>query len=101
MVIKFLFLLSFTQGKDYDSFIKEIGQFFTELIFVKYNNKYLKAENVENLMTSAKKYDFEARSFDNLNDAYDYVYKKENTDLILITGSLYLASNYRDMLTKK
>ena len=93
-------ILSFTHEKDYDSFIQEIGPFFTELIFVEFKNNYKKPEKVENLLNCAKKYDFACTSFANIKEAYDYVLSKENADLILVTGSMYLASNFRDMLTK-
>ncbi len=93
-------IMAFTKGKDYDSFIKEIGSYFTEIIFVKYNNEYKKSEELENLIDIAKKYEYNAISFTSLEDAYNYVLGKNNVDLLLITGSLYLASNFRDMLTK-
>lgn len=94
-------ILGFAENKDYDSFIKEIGSYFNELIFVQFNNEYKKPENISNLLEVAKKYDYPAVSFDTLKDAYNYVLEKENSDLVLVTGSLYLASNFRDMLTKE
>lgn len=93
-------IMAFTKDKDYNNFIKEIGSYFTEIIFVKYNNDYKQPEEVENLLESAKKYEFTATSFKSLEEAYKYVLDKNNVDLLLITGSLYLASNFRDMLTK-
>ena len=93
-------IMSFTKGKDYDDFIKEIGSYFAQIIFVKYDNDYKHAEELENLIESAKKHQCNAISFTSLTDAYNYILKKNNVDLLLITGSLYLASNFRDMLTK-
>ncbi len=92
-------ILGFTKNKNYDEFIKEIGPYFDELIFVKHNNEYRKSEEVSVLLECAKKYDLPACSFNDLNEAYEYVKSKENADLILVTGSLYLASDFRDMLT--
>lgn len=94
-------IIGFAENKDYDAFIKEIGPYFNELIFVQFKNEYKKPENIANLLESAKKYDFVALSFDTLDKAYKYVLDKENVDLLLVTGSLYLASNFRDMLTKE
>lgn len=93
-------ILAFTKDKDYDPFIEQIGSYFTELIFVQFENDYKKPEELDKLLESAKKYNYPAISFDNLSDAYNYVLNKDNVDLLLVTGSLYLASNYRDMLTK-
>jgi len=36
-----------------------------------------------------------------VKEANQYLLNKENVDLILITGSLYLASEYRNMLTEE
>ena len=93
-------IISFTKGKDYKEFLKEIGSYFTEIIFVKYINDYKHSEDTNNLLKCAKELEINAISFDTLNDAYSYVLSKNNVDLLLITGSLYLASNFRDMLTK-
>ena len=94
-------ILAFTKDKDYDSFIQEIGSSFEELIFVKFKNEYKKSEDTENLLKCAEKYGFCAKAFETIKEAYDYALSKENVDLILVTGSLYLASNFRDMLTKE
>lgn len=94
-------IMSFTEGKDYTSFINEISSFFQEIIFVKYNNKYKSSVDEKELAILAKKLNINATSFSSLKDAYNYLLNKENTDLILITGSLYLASEYRNMLTEE
>lgn len=93
-------IMSFTKDKDYESFIKQIGSNFTEIIFVQFQNEYKKPEDLEKLLICANKYNYPATSFRTLTEAYQYIIKKDNVDLLLITGSLYLASNYRDMLTK-
>lgn len=94
-------IMSFTEGKDYTSFINEISSFFQEIVFVKYNNKYKSSVDEKELAILAKKLNINATSFSSLKDAYNYLLNKENTDLILITGSLYLASEYRNMLTEE
>ena len=94
-------IIGFAENKDYDSFIQEIGSYFNELIFVQFQNEYKKPEKTSNLLECAKKYEYCAVSFDTLEEAYKYVQEKENVDLTLVTGSLYLASNFRDMLTKE
>ena len=93
-------IMGFTQGKNYEDFLKEIQSSFTEIVFVKYNNEYKKGEDTQKLLDLAKKLEINAIAFDSLQEAYDYVSAKENVDIIVITGSLYLASNYRDMLTR-
>jgi len=94
-------IMSFTQGKDYESFINEISSYFQEILFVEYNNTYKDSVDNKKLISMSKKLNINATSFSSLKDAYDYLIKKENTDLILITGSLYLASEYRNMLTEE
>lgn len=94
-------IMSFTEGKDYTSFINEISSFFQEIVFVKYSNKYKSSVDEKELAILAKKLNINATSFFSLKDAYNYLLNKENTDLILITGSLYLASEYRNMLTEE
>lgn len=93
-------IMGFTQGKNYEDFLKEIQSSFTEIVFVKYNNEYKKGEDTQKLLDLAKKLEINAIAFDSLQEAYNYVSAKENVDIIVITGSLYLASNYRDMLTR-
>lgn len=90
-------IMSFTKNKDYTSFLKEIGPFFQEIIFVKYDNEYKQAENVDNLLKSASNLEINAISFNTLKEAKEYIYSKKDADLILITGSLYLASEYRKL----
>lgn len=94
-------IMSFTEGKDYTGFINEISSFFQEIVFVKYSNKYKSSVDEKELAILAKKLNINATSFSSLKDAYNYLLNKENTDLILITGSLYLASEYRNMLTEE
>lgn len=94
-------IMGFTQGKDFEGFLSEVGTFFSEIAFVKYNNDYKKPEELDTLTKVAEKLNIQCVTFDSLDKAYDYFKSKENVDLILITGSLYLASNYRDMLTTK
>lgn len=94
-------IISFSQGKDYTSFIKEIGSYFQELIFVEYKNNYRKAEPVANLINLANEMGYNAKSFNTINEAYKYVKEQTNADLILVTGSLYLASDFRNMLTEE
>lgn len=94
-------IMSFTEGKDYTNFISEIASYFQEIIFVEYNNYYKDSVSTKKLISIADKLNINATSFDSLKDAYNYLTKKENTDLILITGSLYLASEYRNMLTEE
>lgn len=94
-------IMSFTKGKDYTSFIKEIGTFFQEIIFVKYTNEYKEAEDTKELLKVANELGIEAKAFDTINEANTYLLKKENTDLILITGSLYLASEYKNCILKE
>ena len=94
-------IISLTKGKDYKSFINEIGQYFQEIVFVKYDNQYKHAEDPETLVSIAKELGLNATSCDSLEESIDYLNKKENTDLILITGSLYLASEYRNLAIKK
>ena len=94
-------IISLTKGKDYKSFLNEIGQYFQEIVFVKYDNQYKHAENPETLVSIAKELGLNATSCNSLQESIDYLNKKENTDLILITGSLYLASEYRNLAIKK
>lgn len=94
-------IMSFTEGKDYTKFINEISSFFQEIVFVKYSNKYKNSVDEKELAMLAKKSNINATSFSSLKEAYNYLLNKENTDLILITGSLYLASEYRNMLTEE
>lgn len=94
-------IMSFTKGKNCKDFIKEISPFFQEIVFVKYNNEYKDSMNTENLLEISNDLSINAKTFDSLKDAYNYLVEKENTDLILITGSLYLASEYRNMLTEE
>ena len=44
---------------------------------------------------------YNAKSFNTINEAYKYVKEQTNADLILVTGSLYLASDFRNMLTEE
>lgn len=94
-------IMSFTEGKNYESFINEISSYFQEILFVEYNNTYKDSVDSKKLISISKKLNINAQSFSSLKDAYNYLIKKENTDLILITGSLYLASEYRNMLTEE
>jgi dihydrofolate synthase/folylpolyglutamate synthase len=94
-------IMSFTKGKDYESFLKEIGSFFQEIVFVQYKNEYKHSEDIENLLKVAKDLQCNVTSFNSLKDANNYLINKENVDLILVTGSLYLASDYRNMLTEE
>ena len=94
-------IMSFTEGKDYSKFIEEIGSYFQELIFVEYKNKYKKAENIKNLEKVASKLGIKSKLFDSITKAYEYVKSQENSDLLLVTGSLYLASDFRNMLTEE
>ncbi len=94
-------IMAFTKGKDYTSFLNEVGPSFQEIVFVEYKNEYKDSESLENLLKKAEELQLNAKAFDSLKDAYNYLLNKENTDLILITGSLYLASNYRNMLTEE
>lgn len=94
-------IMSFTKGKNCKDFIKELSPFFQEIVFVKYNNEYKDSMNTEKLLEISNDLSINAKTFDSLKDAYNYLVEKENTDLILITGSLYLASEYRNMLTEE
>lgn len=93
-------IMAFTEGKDYTDFLSEIGSFFLEIVFVQYENEYKKSEDPNNLIKIANNQGFQATSFNTLEEANNYLLEKENVDLILVTGSLYLASNYRNMLTE-
>ena len=95
-------IISFSSNKDPKSFLEEIGSYFQEIAFVKYtSNKYRTPEDPENLVNIAKELGIEAKSFNTLKEAKEYMLSKENPDLILITGSLYLASEYRNMSTEE
>lgn len=94
-------IMSFTEGKDYRAFLEEVGSYFQEIAFVQYKNEYKISENIENLLQTAKELNIECKSFNTITQAKEYLIKKENIDLILITGSLYLASEYRNMLTEE
>ena len=94
-------IMAFVKEKDYESFIKEVGSFFEELIFVQFKNEYRPPESTEKLLECAKKYEYPAVAFDSIKEAYNYLLNKENIDLALVTGSLYLAADFRDMLTKE
>ncbi len=89
------------KGKNYKDFIDEIAPCVTEFIFVNFDNEYKKSENIDDILKYAKSKEYNATSFKSKEMALEYASSKENVDLILITGSLYLASNYRDMLTKE
>lgn len=95
-------IISFSSGKDPKKFLEEIGPYFQEIAFVKYTtNKYRTPEEPENLVNIAKELGIESKAFESLKEAKDYMLSKENPDLILITGSLYLASEYRNMSTEE
>lgn len=94
-------IMSFTEGKNYSKFIEEICSYFQEIIFVEYKNKYKKAEKINNLEKVASKLNIKYKSFESLEDAYKYIKEQENSDLLLVTGSLYLASEFRNMLTEE
>lgn len=94
-------IMSFTEGKNYSKFIEEIYSYFQEIIFVEYKNKYKKAEKINNLEKVASKLNIKYKSFNLLEDAYKYIKEQENSDLLLVTGSLYLASEFRNMLTEE
>ena len=93
--------MSFTEGKDYKAFLNEISSYFQEIVFVQYKNEYKTSEQIDNLLEIAKKLNINATSFNTVKEANQYLLNKENVDLILITGSLYLASEYRNMLTEE
>ena len=95
-------IISFSSNKNPKGFLEEIGSYFQEIAFVKYStNKYRTPEEPENLVNIAKELGIEAKSFNTLKEAKEYMLSKENPDLILITGSLYLASEYRNMSTEE
>lgn len=94
-------IMSFTEGKNYSKFIEEIYSYFQEIIFVEYKNKYKKAEKINNLEKVASKLNIKYKSFNLPEDAYKYIKEQENSDLLLVTGSLYLASEFRNMLTEE
>ena len=94
-------IMSFTEGKDYKAFLNEISSYFQEIVFVQYKNEYKTSEQIDNLLEIAKKLNINATSFNTVKEANQYLLNKENVDLILITGSLYLASEYRNMLTEE
>ncbi len=94
-------IMSFTEGKNCEEFINEISSYFQEIVFVEYKNAYKNAVSTKHLISIANKLNIAAKSFSSLKDAYKYLIEKENIDLILITGSLYLASEYRNMLTEE
>ena len=47
--------MSFTQGKDYESFINEISSYFQEILFVEYNNTYKDSVDNKKLISMSKK----------------------------------------------
>ena len=94
-------IMGFTKGKHYKEFLDEVGSTFSEIVFVKYTNDYKIGEDTDKLLEYAKTLGIEATAFNSLEEAYNYVKSKDNSDIIVITGSLYLASNYRDMLTRE
>ena len=94
-------IMGFTKGKHYKEFLTEVSSIFTEIAFVKYDNDYKTGEDTDKLMEYAKELEIDATSFESLEEAYKYIISKENIDIIIVTGSLYLASNYRDMLTRE
>lgn len=95
-------IMSFSSGKEPKKFLEEIGSYFQEIAFVKYtHNKYRTPEEPDDLVKIAKDLGIEAKAFDSLQEAKDYMLNKENPDLIMITGSLYLASEYRNMSTEE
>ena len=95
-------IMSFSSGKEPQKFLEEVGTYFQEIAFVKYTqNKYRTPEEPEDLVKIAKELGIEAKAFDSLKEAKDYMLNKENPDLIIITGSLYLASEYRNMSTEE
>lgn len=91
-------IIAFTKDKDYKAFLDEISSYFTEIVFTQYENEYKKSEEIDNLLAYAKEKNINAIGLKDNKEALDYVVKKDNADLILITGSLYLASNYIDLL---
>ncbi len=94
-------IMGFTKNKDYKHFLEEIGSSFSEIVFVQFENDYKQSEELDKLLSTAKELNIQAVTFDSLQEANDYLKSKEDIDLLLVTGSLYLASNYRDMLTKE
>lgn len=93
-------IIGFTKGKDFKSFLDEISPYFNEVIFTEYKNEYKKSENIENILNYAKEKGINAIGFKDINEALNYVTSKNNADLILITGSLYLASDYLKLLNE-
>ena len=63
-------------------------------------NEYKKSENIENILNYAKEIGINAIAFKDINEALNYVTSKNNADLILITGSLYLASDYLEIVKR-
>jgi len=93
-------IISMTKNKNSDEFISEIEPFFSEIILVEYNNNYNKTEKAEELLKITRKYTPNCKKMNSIDEAYKYILDIENVDLVLITGSLYLASNFRNMLIK-
>lgn len=94
-------IYSATDNKNYKEFIDTISPYITEFIFVEYQTDYKHPVKKEDLLSYAEEKELTATAFNSLEEALKYAKDKENNDLIIVTGSLYLASNYRYMLTKE
>ncbi len=94
-------IIGMIEGKQHKEFLEIVAPLFNKLIIVPVKKEYnLGKNNQDNLLDIAKKYNKNSVYIEDYAKAFNKAKNVENVDNIIVTGSLYLASDFRKMLIK-
>ena len=95
-------IIGMIEGKQHDKFLEIVAPLFNKLIIVPIKNDGNLGKNTKkNLYDIAKKYNNNCIYRDNYISALSEAKNTKDIEGIIITGSLYLASDFRKLINKK
>lgn len=99
---KIILIIGMIKGKEHQKFLNEIGSLPTSIIITKINDEIKKSANVDELFKIATKYNENVEiELSNELAYYNAIKKANKNDIIIITGSLYLVSDFYEMFKEK
>jgi len=93
---KITLITAMKKGKQAEEYYKEISSLFSKIIITKIDNEYIVGEDLKEIKTIIKKYNNNVEIELSHKEAYNKALN--NSDIIIISGSLYLVSEYYNLL---
>lgn len=96
---KLVLITAMKEGKQAEEYFKEIGPLSDNIIITEIKNKLIKSINTNELSNIIKKYNSNVEIELSHKEAYDKAISLcDKNDIIIIAGSLYLASEFYEIL---